>query len=163
MQGFHFCYAYIDDVLIASSNQDEHVQHLQMVLERLEKYGVVINPAKCELGVTRLQFLVHQVDKDGIQRLEEKVTVIQNFPLPDTRKKLREFLGLVNFYHRFVNNCARIIQPLNALLAAAAKDDKNHLQWNDDAMTAFTAIKKALASATLLFHPKQDAPHRPVS
>ena len=57
LRGFYFCYAYIDDVLIASSNQDEHVQHLQMVLERLEKYGVVINPAKCELGVTKLRFL----------------------------------------------------------------------------------------------------------
>ena len=93
LQGFHFCYAYIDNVLIASSNQDEHVQHLQMVLEILEKYGVIINPAKCELGITRLQFLGHQVDKDGIQPLEDKVTVIQNFPLPDTHKKIREFQG----------------------------------------------------------------------
>ena len=128
-----------------------------MVLERLEKYGVIINPAKCELGVARLQFLGHQVDKDGIQPLKEKVTVVQNFPLPDTPKKLREFLGLVNFYHRFVKNCARIIQPLNTLLTKT-KDDRNHLQWNDDAMAAFTTIKEALASATLLFHPKQEAP-----
>ena len=157
LREFHFCYAYIDDVLIASTNQEEHVQHLQMVLERLEKYGVIINPAKCELGVVRLQFLGHQVDKDGIQPLKEKVTVVQNFPLPDTRKKLREFLGLVNFYHRFVKNCARIIQPLNTLLTKT-KDDRNHLQWNDDAMAAFTTIKEALASATLLFHPKQEAP-----
>ena len=54
----HFCYAYIDDVLIASTNQDEHAQHLQMILERLEQYGVVINPAKCELGVTIFNFTV---------------------------------------------------------------------------------------------------------
>ena len=95
-----------------------------MVLEKLEKYGVVINPAKCKLGVTKLQFLGHRVDKDGIQPLEQKVTVIQTFPLPDTRKKLREFLGLVNFYHCFVKDCARIMQPLNVLLATS-KDDKN--------------------------------------
>ena len=149
LREFHFCYAYIDDVLIASTNQEEHVQHLQMVLERLEKYGVIINPAKCELGAARLQFLGHQVDKDGIQPLKEKVTVVQNFPLPDKRKKLREFLGFVNFYHRFVKNCARIIQPLNTLLTKT-KDDRNHLQWNDDAMAAFTTIKEALASATPL-------------
>ena len=99
----------------------------------------------------------NHVDKDGIQPLEEKVTVIQTFPLPDTHKKLREFLGLVNFYHRFVKNCVRIMQPLNALLATS-KDDKNQLQCTDEAMTAFTRIKEALASATLLFHPKQDAP-----
>lgn len=157
LRGLHFCYAYIDDVLVASSNQEEHTQHLQMVLERLEKHGVVINPAKCELGVSKLQFLGHQVDKDGIQPLEEKVTVIQTFPLPDTRKKLQEFLGLVNFYRRFVKDCAKITQPLNTLLATS-RDGKSNLQWNEAAMTAFTNIKEALALATLLFHPKQDAP-----
>ena len=157
LRGFHFCYAYIDDVLIASSSYDEHVQHLQMVLERFRKYGVVINPSKCEFGVTKLQFLGHQVDNEGIQPLQEKVLAIKNFPLPNTRKQLREFLGLVNFYHRFVQNCAKILQPLNQLLSAT-KDDKVQLQWDDDATAAFSAIKEALASATLLFHPKQDAP-----
>ena len=156
LRGFHFCYAYID-VLVASSSYDEHVQHLQMVLERFEKYGVVINPSKCEFGVTKLQFLGHQVDKEGIKPLEEKVIAIQNFPHPNTRKQLREFLGLVNFYHRFVQNCAKILQPLNKLLSTT-KDDKVQLQWDDDATAAFSAIKEALASATLLFHPKQDAP-----
>ena len=113
LREFHFCYAYINDVLIANTSQDEHVQHLQMILERLQQYGVVINPAKCKLGVTSLQFLGHQLDKDGIQPLKEKVIAVQNFPLPDTRKKLREFLGLVNFYHRFVKNCARISYNLS--------------------------------------------------
>ena len=80
-----------------------------------------------------------------------------NFPLPNTQKQLREFLGLVNFYHRFVQNCAKILQPLNKLLSTT-KDDKVQLQWDDDATAAFSAIKEALASATLLFHPKQDAP-----
>ena len=157
LRGFHFCYAYIDDVLIASSSYDEHVQHLQMVLERFQKYGVVINPSKCELGVIKLQFLGHHVDKEGIQPLQEKVFAIKNFPLPNTRKQLREFLGLVNFYHRFVQNCAKILQPLNKLLSTT-KDDKVQLQLNDNATAAFSAIKGALASATLLFHPKQDAP-----
>ena len=153
LRGFHFCYAYTDDVLIASSSYDEHVQHLQMVLERIQKYGVVINPSKCEFGVNSL---VTRWTK-GIQPLQEKVFAIKNFPLPNTRKQLREFLGLVNFYHRFVQNCAKILQPLNKLLSTT-KDDKVQLQLNDDATAAFSAIKEALASATLLFHPKQDAP-----
>ena len=154
LRGFHFCYAYIDDVLIASSSYDEHVQHLQMVLERFQKYGIIINPSKCEFGVTKLQY---QVDKEGIQPLQEKVSAIKNFPLPNTRKQLCEFLGLVNFYHYFVQNCAKILQPLNKLLSTT-KDDKVQLQWNDNTTAAFSAIKEALASATLLFHPKQDTP-----
>ena len=77
--------------------------------------------------------------------------------MPDIRKKLQEFLGLVNFYRHFVKDCAKIIQPFNTLLATS-RDSKNNLQWNDAAMTAFTKIKEALVSATLLFHPKQDTP-----
>ena len=157
LRGLHFAYAYIDDVLIASNNSDEHLQHLQTVLERFKQFGVVINPSKCELGVTNLQFLGHQVDSEGIRPLEEKVEVIQEFPLPRTRRKLREFLGLVNFYHRFIKDCATVIQPLNVLLTKA-KDDSHDLQWNDSATAAFTAIKQALSTATLLFHPKHDAP-----
>ena len=89
LRGLHFSYAYID-VLIASSSAEEHAQHLQAVLERFQQYGVIINPAKCELGADTLQFLGQQVDSKGIQPLEAKakVKVIQEFPWPDTRKKL---------------------------------------------------------------------------
>ena len=66
-------------------------------------------------------------------------------------------MGLVNFYHRFVKNCADIIKPLNDL-STTVKDDSQKLQWNSQAATAFTNIKQTLASATLLFHPKQEAP-----
>ena len=156
-RGLHFAYAYIDDVLIASNNSDEYLQHLQTVLECFKQFGMVINPSKCELGVTNLQLLGHQVDSEGIRPLEEKVKVIQEFPLPKTRRKLHEFLGLVNFYHRFVKDCATVIKPLNVLLATA-NDDSHDLQWNDSATAAFTAIKRALATATLLFHHKHDAP-----
>ena len=72
-------------------------------------------------------------------------------------QKLQQLLGLVNFYHRFVKNCVRIIKPLNDL-STTVKDNVRKLQWNDQATEAFTNIKQALATATLLFHPKQDAP-----
>ena len=111
-----------DDVLIASSTPDEHTQHLRAVLKRFQQYGVIINPSKCELGVESLQFLGHQVDSKGIQPLEAKVKAIQEFSRPESRKKLREFLGLVNFYHRFIKNCAAIIKPLNDL-STTVKDD----------------------------------------
>ena len=88
LRGLHFSYAYIDDVLIASNTPDEHAQHLRTVFERFKQYGVVINPSKCELDVESLQFLGHQVDSSGIQPLEAKVKVIQEFPRPESCKKL---------------------------------------------------------------------------
>ena len=78
---------------------------------------VLIRPSKCILGATTLQFLGHQVDSEGIRPLEGKVTAILKFPTLTTRTKLREFLGLVNFYHCFVKNRAATVQPLNELLS----------------------------------------------
>ena len=157
LRGLHFCYDYIDDLLIASPNPEEHKQHLRSVFERLQDHGVVINPAKCELGVTQLQFLGHQIDSQGIRPLEDKVRVVREFPQPTTQRKLREFLGFVNFYHRFLPHAAHILQPLHRLLTDT-KDSTTELCWTSEATTAFVNIKEALANATLLSYPKPDAP-----
>ena len=156
LHGLHFSYAYIDDVLIASANAEEHRHHLRLVLERFQEHGVIVNPAKCQFGVPQLKFLGHLVDCHGIKPLEEEVQALQQFPQPVTRRKLKEFLGLVNFYHRFIPGCASILQPLNQLLTPA-KDDIKELQWSQEAVSAFNHIKEALAHATLLSHPKAGA------
>ena len=88
LRGLPFCYAYIDDVLIASTSPAEHKEHLRTTLSRLKEYGIIINPSKCEIGVSGLQFLGHLVDSQGIRPLEEKVQVIHDFPQPVTRHDL---------------------------------------------------------------------------
>ena len=102
--------------------------------------------------------MCHQVRSEGIKPLEEKVKAILDFPLPSTRKKLRQFLGLINFYHRFIRSCAKTVQPLHKLLTTSASVESSTLQWDDEEKAAFGNIKKALANATLIFHPKQEAP-----
>ena len=157
IRGFDFCYAYIDDLLIASTTPEEHEHHLRLLFGRLSEYGIVVNPGKCQLGVDSLDFLGHRVDSNGISPLAEKVTVIRDFPQPPTLTKLREFLGLVNFYRRFIPQCSQVLQPLTDLLTNAGKKS-TPLPWNDTATASFHAIKTALANATLLAHPKPDAP-----
>ena len=108
LYGLHHSYAYIDDVLIASSTPEEHQQHLRSVLKRFSEHGVIINPAKCQFGVSQLKFLGHLVNRHGIRPLEEKVQALLDFPRPLSKRKLREFLGLVNFYHRFLPGCQAV-------------------------------------------------------
>ena len=156
LHGLSFCYAYVDDLLIASTSPGEHRQHLHAVLDRLSQHGVVINPDKCVFGASELHFLGHVVNSNGIRPLDEKVSIIRQFPQPNTRRKLREFLGLINFYRRFLPDCARVVQLLNDLLSST--DNSTELHWSSEALTAFTSIKDALADATLLSHPKPDAP-----
>ena len=156
-RGLDFCYAYIDDLLIASPDADLHAQHLRLLLTRLNEYGVVINPAKSQFGVNSLEFLGHQVDCHGVKPLAVKVSAIHNFPQPTTQTKLREFLGLVNFYRRFIPRCSHILQPLTELLTNAGKKSAP-LAWNDQATASFEQVKTALANATLLAHPKPVSP-----
>lgn len=108
-------------------------------------------------GASALNFLGHRVDSAGIRPLEEKVQVIHDFPQPNLTRKLREFLGLINFYRRFIPNYATIIHPLNSLLKHT-KRPTDPLEWDSIATTAFANIKQALADATLLVHPTPDAP-----
>ena len=156
LRGLHFCYAYLDDLLVASSSPQEHLEHLRLVFQRLHDHGVVINPSKCEFGVPSLQFLGPQVDSAGIRPLERKVQTVRDFPLPDSTRKLREFLGLVNFYHRFLPHAADLLNPLHALLPHSTQGTKS-LTWTEQARSAFSAAKDALADATLLSHPQPNA------
>ena len=155
LRGLPFVYGYIDDLLIASSSEEEHLHHLRLVLQRLHDHGIVINVSKSVFGVSSVEFLGYLVDASGIRPLESKTEVIRNFPQPASQRKLREFLGLVNFYRRFIPNGATILHPLNRLLS---KSTPNTLTWTDATVAAFNSVKEALAEATLLVHPQQGAP-----
>ena len=111
-----FAYTLYYDILLTSSSPEEHKQHLGAVLERFSEHEIVINPSKCELGVPQLTFLGHTVDQHGICPLLSNVETLHAIPPPTTQRKLREFLGLVNFYNRFISNCACILSHRNSFL-----------------------------------------------
>ena len=157
LRGLDFCYANIDDLLIASTSPEEHIHHLRLIFERLRDHGIVINPQKCHFGEVSLDFLGHHVDSHGIYPLPDKVQAIRDFPPPTSQTKLRQFIGLVNFYHRFLPHCAELMQPLHRLLDST-KPRTQTLAWTDSTLAAFNATKEALAKATLLSYPQSNAP-----
>ncbi|BHF59486.1 hypothetical protein SprV_0100244500 [Sparganum proliferum] len=85
LRGLPFVYAYIDDLLVASRNEEEHKEHLALVFDCLDKFGVVVNPSKCVLGVPSLEFLGHQVDSEVLRPLPSKVETVRNFPPPTSK------------------------------------------------------------------------------
>nr|VZI44160.1 unnamed protein product [Spirometra erinaceieuropaei] len=147
LRGLPFVYAYIDD-----RNEEEHKEHLALVLGRLDKFGVVINP-KCVLVVPSLEVLGHQADSEGLCPLPSKVEAVRNFPPPTSKRRLQRFLGMVNFYRRFLPNCADLMLPLTNMLSGP----KGPLELTGEALTAFERIKNSLADATLLTHPTPEA------
>lgn len=92
------------------------LKHLQIIFECLTAHRLVINPNKCLFGVNELDFLGQHIDQHGITPLLEKVQAIRDFPQPQSQCQLCQFIGLVNFYHRFLPHCANLMQPLHSLL-----------------------------------------------
>lgn len=157
LRGLQFCYAYLDDLLIASSSPQQHLHHVELVFQRLQEHGIIINPQKCQFGVAELDFLGHHITSEGITPLEDKVQAIRDYPLPQSQRALRRFIGMVNFYHRFVPHCAKLMDPLHALLNSA-KQSNQSITLDAPTTAAFHATKNALANATLLSYPKNNTP-----
>ncbi|BHF73292.1 hypothetical protein SprV_0401637300 [Sparganum proliferum] len=154
LRGLPFVYVYIDDVLVASRDVEEHLQHLTLLFDRFQQFGVTLHPAKCILGATSLEFLGHLIDSNGIRPLSSKVAAIRDFPPPTSKRQLQRFLGMVNFYRRFLPNCADTILPLTNLLSGS----KRTFELTPAALTSFEQVKALLADATLLTHSHADAP-----
>nr|VZI01334.1 unnamed protein product [Spirometra erinaceieuropaei] len=130
------------------------MEHLATVFDRLQQFGIVLNPSKCVLGVPSLEFLGHLVDSHGIRPLPSKVAAIRVFPPPTSKRQLQRFLGMVNFYRRFLPNCADTILPLTSLLSGS----KRTFELTSAALTSFEQVKALLADANLLTHFHADAP-----
>ena len=152
-------FAYIDDILIASDNEENHEQDLEALLKILNENNLHLSLHKCSFFQKEISFLGHLINDKGLTPLPEKVSAIANFPLPNTLGNVRRFLGLINFYHRFIKNCAEILQPLNQLMKGYKKSLRNKVvDWsqNTAAEKAFNTAKEILAQTTALHYPTRN-------
>ena len=165
LPGIH---VYIDDILVASTNRIEHEKHLRQLFARLSKFGLVVNPAKSVLGVSEVNFLGFIVSKDGVKPMTKKVKAITDFPVPQKFSQLSEFLGMINFYHRFLPRCSEMAKPLYDLLKVTKNQKKSNAlikisQWTPIHETAFQNLKQLLSNASLLIYPRHDVETRLVT
>ncbi|KAJ8391458.1 hypothetical protein AAFF_G00089320 [Aldrovandia affinis] len=151
-----FLFVYLDDILVASECKVEHLSRLRTLFKCLSQHSLIVNPAKYQFGLPSIDFLGHHITKDGATPLPSKVAAISDFPQPRTTKALQDFLGMVNFYHRFVPRAANLMRPLFGALKAKAPD--HAFNWSADMAKAFIDTKQALANATMLAHPLPGTP-----
>ena len=138
---------YIDDILITGATEAEHLQTLSKVLERLESAGLTLKKEKCVFASTSVTYLGHTIDRDGIHPTPDKVQAVQQAPTPKNVTELKAFLGLLNYYGKFMPNLATTLKPLYNLLQESTK-----WRWNDKEKKAFEASKKLLLSSQVLTH-----------
>ena len=147
------CLLYVDDILILSKDFQTHLDHLSQVLERLRKANLTLKPEKCQFAKKSLTYLGHVITKDGVKVDPEKTKAVDTFPRPKNVKDVRSYLGMCNYYRRFVKNYAKIASPLNALLH---KDTE--FKWTEQCQKAFTTLKQALVTTPILAYPNMRDP-----
>lgn len=157
LRGLDFCYGYVDDILVYSASESLHKRHLQQLFERLQQYGILVNTNKCVLGRNQVTFLGYSVSAAGSRPLETKTQAIKEFPAPRTVKQLRRFLGMLNFYKRFMPKAAQLQAPLNAILAGPKIKGSHPIPMTQELLQSFEDCKTALSDATLLAHPDSSA------
>lgn len=104
LRGLEYCHCYIDDIIVTFPNELEHEKYLRAVFTRLRAFGLAINVAKFVFGESKMQYLGCGITKDGISSFKEYVLAVQNFPKPKNISELRRFLGIINFYRKFIPN-----------------------------------------------------------
>ncbi|XP_040069533.2 uncharacterized protein LOC115325180, partial [Ixodes scapularis] len=135
---------YLDDVIVYGSSPQEHDAHLREVLRRIKSAGMKLN-RKAVFRVPTLSFLGHSLSAEGVAPLPSKIEAVLNFPTPSDPTQLKAFLGLVEYYSKFIPHCATVVEPMRRLLRKG-----NSFSWTPDVESAFQEVKTALQKAPIL-------------
>jgi hypothetical protein len=140
------CVAYLDDVLIFSKTLEEHVEHVRNVFRRLRKYKLPIKLSKCEFHKQSVHFLGMIVSREGLKMDPAKVEGILQWPVPKSVKEVQAFIGLANFYRRFIRGFSGVGSAMTDL----TKGDKKTFKWTKEAQAAFERLKREFTTAPIL-------------
>jgi len=146
-----FCTAYLDDILIYSNDPLEHEAHVAQVLKRLKDAGLQADIKKSEFAVQETKFLGLIISTAGVRKDPDKVSAVQDWPVPQSLKGLQSFLGFCNFYRAFLKDYGRIVRPLTKLLKQGAWH-----AFGEKELSAFQAAKDLMLSDNVLAHYSPD-------
>ena len=144
---------YVDDVIIKSRESSDHLTHLKKFFERLHRYNLKLNPAKCAFGVPTGKLLGFIVSRRGIELDPSKIKAIKELPPLKTRKEVMNFLGRLNYISRFIAQSTVVCEPIFKLLKKDAPT-----KWTEECQTAFDAIKSYLSNPPVLVPPREGSP-----
>ena len=154
LSGLPHVFCYFDDVIVTSKTRLEHRQMLT-VFSGLREHGLTVNAKKCNLGVHELSFLGFLVSSEGLKPVQSKVEAINNFITPTTTKLLKSYLGMYQYYARFIKGFTKFSQPLYDLVNFTASSRR--LIWSTESLQCFQDSKEALSLATALAFPDSHA------
>jgi hypothetical protein len=146
------CELFLDDCMIHAPTLDIFLKRLRLVFQRFSDCGITLNPAKCKIGLSMVEFCGHTINEDGLHFTRDKLDSVLNFPLPQNKKQIKSFLGLANYFRDHIENHSMRAQPLQDIVNGYEKSQARHrVQWTDAQVAAFEDLRKAIDECPMLW------------
>jgi len=159
---FDILLIYLDDIIVFSKDFDSHCQRLEIVFNRLRQHGLKLKPSKCFLLKPEVKFLGHLISSKGIKVDGEKTRALETWPVPTNVRELRQVLGFMSYYRRFVPGFAQLARPLHALVGKGVKGKMMEpFNWTPECQTALDRLKRCLMCSPVLAYPDFSKPFQP--
>ncbi|XP_036149749.1 uncharacterized protein LOC118647910 [Monomorium pharaonis] len=147
------CLVYIDDIIVYGKTIEEHNKNLRILFERLRQVGLKLQPDKCEYLKPELEYLGHVISEQGIQPNPNRIEKVKTYPVPRNPKEIKQFLGLVGYYRKFIKDFSKIAKPLTRLLQKSST-----FQWTNEQQHSFESLKSKLITQPVLSYPDWNRP-----
>ena len=160
----HICVVYLDDILIYSQTEEEHIEHIRLVLERLRIHKLYAKRSKCEFLRDSVDFLGFVIGREGVSVEPDRIRSIQEWPLPASVRDIRVFIGFANYYRRFIKGFSRVTAPLNRYTegkkAGKRREEAARITLSAEAIHAFKSLQALFQTAPVLRHFDPELPIR---
>lgn len=151
---FETLLVYLDDIIVFSSDFDTHCERLEVVFNRLRQHGLKLKPSKCHILRPKVKYLGHIISARGIQVDQEKVRALETWAAPKSVREVRQVLGFMSYYRRFVPKFAHLARPLHALVGkGGGAGPAEPFRWSDACQHAFDELKCSLMNPPVLAYP----------
>ena len=167
-RGLHLniCFIYLDDVIVFSKTYEEHLDRLDKVFRRIREEGLKLSPSKCHLFKKKVKYVGHVVSEDGVEPDPDKISKAVDWPRPTYPEQVRQFLGFIGYYRKFIKDFSKIARTLTDLMPAPKKtketkqqkDQQTGWRWGDKEEEAFQHLKSQLSQPPILGYPDFSKP-----
>ena len=154
LKGLKFAMTYLDDIIIFSQNELQHLEHLEIVFSHLQEADLKMKRSKCDFFKSKIHYLGHLISPEGISPLPNKLDSIKHMPVPNSAKEIKQFLGLTGYYRKFVPRFADISRPLTSLTKKDAK-----FEWTPACQKSFELLKETLCGEPVLKYADTSKPY----
>ena len=151
---------YIDDIIIHAADEQTFIERLRQVFMRLRQYKVTVNPAKCRFGMDHIEYVGHIVDPTGLSFSQDKRNKVRDFPLPQTAKHVKSFIGLANYFRDHIHNHSTIMAPIQLMILDYERSRK--VIWTEEAKASFEKMKNLIADCPKIYFLDDDISNNPV-